>query len=127
MIVPLTPLSFLRRAVKLYGKKTAVICGETRFTYAEFNGRVQRLSHSLDTLGHPSRGCCRFSFAELPSIARSLLRSHSNGGDSLTPQLSSGRRRFRLYLKPFGSEVIVSVSRISSSCCIDSPDPFGRI
>ena len=50
MIVPLTPLSFLRRAVKLYGKKTAVICGETRLTYAELNGRVQRLSHCLDTL-----------------------------------------------------------------------------
>jgi fatty-acyl-CoA synthase len=50
MIISLTPLSFLRRAVKLYGKKTAVICGEARFTYDEFNGRVQRLSHCLDTL-----------------------------------------------------------------------------
>ena len=51
MIVPLTPLSFLRRAVKLYAKKTAVVCGEARFTYAEFNERVQRLSHCLDALG----------------------------------------------------------------------------
>ena len=51
MIVPLTPLSFLRRAVKLYPGKTAVVCGEARFTYAEFNERVQRLSHCLSEIG----------------------------------------------------------------------------
>ncbi|MBX6395227.1 MAG: long-chain-fatty-acid--CoA ligase [Alicyclobacillaceae bacterium] len=51
MITPLTPLEFKRRAVKLYPNKTAVIDGDKRFTYREFNERVNRLSHGLRKLG----------------------------------------------------------------------------
>ena len=47
MIVPMLVTRFLRRAVKLYPNKTAVVCGENRFTYAEYNERVNRLSNVL--------------------------------------------------------------------------------
>ncbi len=50
MIVPLTPLMFLRRAVKLYPNKTAVVCGADRFTYRQFNQRVHGLSQTLSSL-----------------------------------------------------------------------------
>lgn len=50
MIVPLTPVSFLHRAVKLYPHKLAVVCGARRFTYREFHQRVHRLSHALASL-----------------------------------------------------------------------------
>ena len=51
MIVPLTPLMFLRRTAKLYPHKLAVVCGENRFSYSQFNQRIQQLSWSLKNLG----------------------------------------------------------------------------
>jgi fatty-acyl-CoA synthase len=42
---------FLRRAAKLYPNKTAVVDGDRRFTYAEFEARVNQLGHALLTLG----------------------------------------------------------------------------
>jgi fatty-acyl-CoA synthase len=51
MIVPLTPLRCLHRAVDLYGKKIGVVCGPCRFTYAEFGERCQRLASALEKSG----------------------------------------------------------------------------
>ena len=51
MMVPLTPLRFLERARRLYGKKQGVICGGGRFTYAEFSERCARLAGALKGLG----------------------------------------------------------------------------
>lgn len=51
MFVPLTPLAFYRRAEELFGRKTGVVDGERRFTYAEFAARVDRLSGALRELG----------------------------------------------------------------------------
>src|SRR4051794_37640207 len=47
MILPLTPVRFLYRAIDLYGKKTGVISGDKRFTYAEFGNRCGRLAGAL--------------------------------------------------------------------------------
>ena len=47
MHVPLTPIRALYRAVDLFGKKTGVVSGERRFTYAEFGERVERLAFGL--------------------------------------------------------------------------------
>ncbi|MDI3317149.1 MAG: long-chain-fatty-acid--CoA ligase [Bacillota bacterium] len=50
--VPLTPLRFLERSERLYGGKEAIVCGETRLTYAQYAGRVRRLTAVLsDRLG----------------------------------------------------------------------------
>ena len=51
MIVPLTPIRCLYRGVDLYGKKTGVVCGCRRFTYAEFGERVERLAAGLAAAG----------------------------------------------------------------------------
>ena len=50
MNVPLTPLRFKDRALSLYGSKPGVICGQTRYTYAEFFSRCDRLSRVLQKL-----------------------------------------------------------------------------
>ncbi len=47
MHVPLTPIRALYRAVDLYAKKTGVVSGDRRFTYAEFGERVERLAFGL--------------------------------------------------------------------------------
>lgn len=51
MIVPLTPLMFLRRAARLYSDKLGVVCEGQRFTYSEFNQRIHRLCHALARSG----------------------------------------------------------------------------
>jgi len=47
MHVPLTPIRCLYRAVDLYGKKVGVVSGASRFTYAEFGERCERLAAGL--------------------------------------------------------------------------------
>jgi fatty-acyl-CoA synthase len=49
--VPLSPVSFLIRAARIYGARVAVIHGERRLTYAQFLERVQRLASSLARAG----------------------------------------------------------------------------
>jgi fatty-acyl-CoA synthase len=51
MNIPLTPIRFLERTVKVYGKKTGVICGDHRFSYGEFGERVNQLSNALSKIG----------------------------------------------------------------------------
>jgi fatty-acyl-CoA synthase len=45
--VPLSPVSFLLRAARVYGPRVAVIHGERRYTYAEFLDRARRLASAL--------------------------------------------------------------------------------
>ena len=51
MLLPLTPVRLKRHAAKLFGHKVGVVCGEERFTYAQFNERADRLSAALLALG----------------------------------------------------------------------------
>jgi len=51
MNVPLTPVRFLRYAEQQFPRKTAVVCGEERFTYAEFAERASRLAGALRDAG----------------------------------------------------------------------------
>jgi fatty-acyl-CoA synthase len=51
MNVPLTPVRFLRYAEQQFAGKTAVICGDRRFTYAQFAERASRLAGALQEAG----------------------------------------------------------------------------
>src|SRR5512144_143871 len=51
MEVPLTPLEFARRALRLYPSSEAVVDGDERFTYESFFGRCDRWSAALQALG----------------------------------------------------------------------------
>ena len=44
MNLPLTPVRFLRYSEEQFPRKTAVVCQDRRFTYAEFGDRVGRLA-----------------------------------------------------------------------------------
>jgi fatty-acyl-CoA synthase len=41
----------LTKALKLYPRKQAIVCGEKRWTYEEFGNRINRLSHALNGFG----------------------------------------------------------------------------
>ena len=49
--VPLTPLSFLARAARVYPDKVAVVYGPGRTTYAELLRRCRRLASALQRAG----------------------------------------------------------------------------
>lgn len=51
MNIPLTPVRFLRYSEEQYPRKTAVVCHDLRFTYAEFADRVGRLAGALRAAG----------------------------------------------------------------------------
>ena len=62
MEVPLLIGDFLRRAAKLYPNKTAIVDGEMRLTYREFQERVNQLGHALTELGvRPGDRVCTLS------------------------------------------------------------------
>jgi fatty-acyl-CoA synthase len=46
-----TPLSFLRRSAYIYPEKVAVVHGARRYTYGEFEARVNRLANRLRAAG----------------------------------------------------------------------------
>ena len=54
MIVPLTPLDFFKRTLRIYPDKTAVVDGDLRLSYRAFAERVYRLGHALHRLGTAS-------------------------------------------------------------------------
>ena len=47
MNIPLTPLRFLRYAERQYPARTAVVCNDKRYTYAQFADRARRLASAL--------------------------------------------------------------------------------
>jgi fatty-acyl-CoA synthase len=51
MNIPLTPIRFLRYAEQQYPRRTAIVCGEERFTYAEFAERAGKLAGALRMAG----------------------------------------------------------------------------
>ena len=51
MKVPFTPLEFRERAVAYFGDKTGIVDGEKRFTYAQYDKRVNRLANAMTDLG----------------------------------------------------------------------------
>src|SRR5215813_7522304 len=51
MIIPLTPLRFLRYSSRQHPERTAVVCGDQRFTYAQFSDRTARQAGALLALG----------------------------------------------------------------------------
>src|ERR1700677_3303322 len=51
MNIPLPPVRFLRHAEQQFPGKTAVVCGDHRFTYAQFGHRAGRLAGALRETG----------------------------------------------------------------------------
>ncbi len=51
MNVPLTPLEFRERAVSLYSHKIGIVDGDKRFTYRDYDQRINRFANALTDLG----------------------------------------------------------------------------
>ncbi|HEY6251435.1 MAG TPA: AMP-binding protein, partial [Candidatus Angelobacter sp.] len=51
MNIPLTPIRFLRYARQQFPRKTAIVCGDRRFTYNEFAERASQLAGAIVAAG----------------------------------------------------------------------------
>ena len=65
----LTPLSHLRRAAKVFPKKTAVVYGEHRVSYAQYHARCSQLASGLAQLGVASGDVVATVIPNLPAQA----------------------------------------------------------
>jgi fatty-acyl-CoA synthase len=66
--VPLSPISFLKRAADFFGDRTAVIHGERRFTYTEFYARCRRLAHALAKAGIKAGDTVSVNASNVPAM-----------------------------------------------------------
>lgn len=66
--VPLSPISFLKRAADFFGGRTAVIHGDRRFTYAEFYARCRRLAHALSKAGVKAGDTVSINASNVPAM-----------------------------------------------------------
>ena len=51
MVIPLTPIRCLYRAMDLFGNNIGVVCGEKEFTYRQFGERCLKLASALTLHG----------------------------------------------------------------------------
>src|SRR5271154_206215 len=90
MNIPLTPVRFLRYSEQQFPRKTAVVCQNLRFTYAEYGDSCRAFGGSIAqrrSEGGRSRGVPQ---PELPSAAGSLLRSSGSERRVASAQSSAG-------------------------------------
>ena len=69
----LTPTAFLRRSATVYPNKVAVIHGERRYTYAEFESRCLRLARALQRAGVTSGDTVAVMAPNIPE----MLEAHN--------------------------------------------------
>ena len=64
----LTPVSFLRRSAYMFPAKTAVVHGDRRYTYQEFEERVNRLASRLKDVGFQKGDRIAFLCPNIPPM-----------------------------------------------------------
>ena len=96
MNLPLTPVRFLY-AEQQFPRKTAVVCQDLRFTYAEFGDRVRRLAGALRTAGLKPGDRVAFLSLNCHRLLEAYYGVLEAGGILLPPQYSTGRARAYLH------------------------------
>lgn len=76
----LTPVSFLRRSAAIYPDKTAVVHGDRRYTYREFEERVNRLASRLRFDGLQKHDRVAFLCPNIPAILEAHFAVPAAGG-----------------------------------------------
>jgi fatty-acyl-CoA synthase len=76
----LTPISFLRRSVALYPNKTAVVHGLRRYTYREFEERINRLANRLREDGLQKHDRVAFLSPNTPAMLEAHYAIPAAGG-----------------------------------------------
>jgi fatty-acyl-CoA synthase len=76
----LTPISFLRRSASVFPDKIAVVHGERRYTYRQFEERVNRLASALRAAGMGKHDRVAFLAFNTPPLLEAHLGVPAAGG-----------------------------------------------
>src|SRR5579871_1730028 len=76
----LTPVSFLRRSASVFPDKTAVVHGERRYTYRQFEERVNRLASALRAAGMQKHDRVAFLAPNIPPLLEAHFGVPAAGG-----------------------------------------------
>src|SRR5919198_5576214 len=76
----LSPVSFLRRSAYIYPDKVAVVHGERRYTYREFEERVNRLASRLRAAGLRKHDRVAFLAPNIPPLLEAHFAVPAAGG-----------------------------------------------
>ncbi len=76
----LTPVSFLRRSASVFPEKTAVVHGRRRYTYRQFEERVNRLASALRAAGMQRHDRVAFLCPNIPPLLEAHFAVPAAGG-----------------------------------------------
>jgi len=76
----LTPLSFLQRSALVFPQKTAIVHGDRRYTYSEFEERVNRLASNLRNAGLQKHDRVAFLCPNTPAMLEAHYAVPAAGG-----------------------------------------------
>src|SRR5947208_1873628 len=76
----LTPVAFLRRSAYVFPDKTAVVHGERRYSYREFEERVNRLASALRRAGLAKHDRVAFLCPNIPPLLEAHFAVPAAGG-----------------------------------------------
>jgi fatty-acyl-CoA synthase len=107
MKVPLTPLEFRQRAVSLYGQKVGIVDGNLRFTYQEYDQRINRFGNGLVALGTDPGDVVSI----LTYNSHQLLESYY-----AVPQIKAVLSPLNYRLSPLEIEYILNHSKAKTLC-----------
>ena len=93
----LTPVSFLRRSAYVFPDKTAIVHGERRYTYRQFEERANRLASGLRALGLRHLDRVAVILPEHAGHAGGALRRARGRARARADQHAAEQRRDRLH------------------------------
>jgi len=99
-LVPLSPLSFIRRSAEVHGDHTAVIHGSLKRTWGETYRRCVQLGHALSKLGITRNDTVSFLCPNTPEMVEAHFGVNMSGANrrSFLPIRNSrpfSKRRWR--------------------------------
>jgi fatty-acyl-CoA synthase len=136
--VPLSPISFLARAARVHGGRTAVVHGGRRYTYAEFAARCRRLASALRRRGVGRGDTVAVMAPNVPELLEAHFGVPMAGGvlnalnvrldaEAIAFILRHGRAKVLLTDREFSPVVGRALSLLDAKpLVIDIDDPEGR-
>ncbi len=104
---PLSPVSFLRRSAFVFPDKTAVVHGKTRYTYAEFNARVNRLATALQGAGIEKGDRVAFLVPNIPPMLEAHYGVPLSGAVLVAINTRLSSREVGYILNHSGAKILV--------------------
>lgn len=106
MNLPLTPVRFLRYSERQFPRKTAIVCGDLRLSYAEFGDRVSRLAGTLRDVGAKPGDRVAFLSLNCHRLLEAYYGVLEAGGILLPPNIRLAASELAYILNDSGAAVL---------------------